>query len=92
VLVRCVDYVSSVSPNFMAWYISTQVLKGFQRRLSCGRIRQNYGVSSSSLNVANWDTTPVFVKATGGLLQPGRSPVCNSIVFALFEEKYDVQR
>jgi len=27
-----------------------------------------------------------FVKATGGLSQPGRSPDCNSIVFALFGE------
>ena len=31
------------------------------------------------VNVANWDTTQVFVKATGGLSQPGRSPVSNSI-------------
>jgi len=42
--------------------------------------------------VINWDTTPVFVKATGDLSQPGRSPVCNYIVFALFEQKYVSQR
>jgi len=40
------------------------------------------------VNVANWDTTPVFVKATGDMSQHGRSPVSNSIVFALFEQKY----
>ena len=39
--------------------------------------------------VANWDTPPAFVKATGDLFQPRNSPVCNSIVFALFEQKYN---
>jgi len=37
-------------------------------------------------NVANWDTTPVFVKATGDLSQLRWSPVCNSNVFTLFEQ------
>src|SRR6218665_272786 len=32
-------------------------------------------------------TPPVFVKATRNLSQPWRSPVCNSIVFVLFEHK-----
>ena len=40
--------------------------------------------------VANWDSTRVFLKATGGLSQPGNSPVYNSIVFALFQQKYVV--
>jgi len=40
--------------------------------------------------VANRDTTRVFIKATGDLSQPGLSPVCSSIVFALFQQKYDV--
>ena len=40
--------------------------------------------------VANLDTTQVLIKATGDLSQPGNSPVCSSIVFALFEQKYDV--
>ena len=44
------------------------------------------------VNVAHWDTTPVCVKATGNLSQPGRSPVSNSIVFALFEQKYVAYR
>jgi len=39
-----------------------------------------------AVNVANWNIISVFVKATGDLSQPGWSPVCNSIVFALFEK------
>ena len=38
------------------------------------------------VNVANWDTTPVSVKETRGLSQMGWSPVCNCIVFVLFEK------
>ena len=40
--------------------------------------------------VANWDTARVFIKATTDLSQPGNSSLCNFIVFALFEQKYDV--
>jgi len=42
-------------------------------------------ISSSLVNVANWDSIPVFVKATGGLSKPGWSTVRNSIGFVLFE-------
>ena len=41
--------------------------------------------------VGNWDTKlQALIKATRDLSQPENSPVCNSIVFALFEQKYDV--
>jgi len=38
--------------------------------------------------VANWDTTQFLIKTTGDLSQPGNSPLCNSIVFAIIPDLY----
>jgi len=64
------------------------ITKLFQKAVIATVARDSKNNLAIVVNVANWDTTLVFIKAIGGLYLPGWFPVRNSIVFALFEQKY----
>src|SRR6218665_2372260 len=74
-------------------YVSLRSCFYFWKGLVFKKFSSTFGASIASrqyysrlVNVANWDTTPVFLKATGDVSQPVWSPVFISSVLALFEK------
>ena len=54
------------------------------------QIKMDFSICHSSSKCSKLGHYTSFCKSNRGLSQLGCSPVCNSVVFALFEQKYDV--